>query len=86
MTHQTAASAKIGSYSKAIVALIGSVLTLLTQLTPILGFLPAGAQGTVSTVLAIGTGVVTYLVKNTPSVQQVIDDGAALGLEVKNRV
>lgn len=81
---RTTVSEKLGNISKAIVAQVGALLTLLAGLGPVLGYLPDQAGVTLAVVAAVATGVVTYLKKNTVTAQQLIDDSAALGLEVTN--
>lgn len=82
---RTAASNKIGTVSKAIVAQLTSILVLIGGLGAFTGFLPGPVGVTLASIATVATGILTYLKRNTPTVQQVIDDGAQLGLEIKNR-
>lgn len=82
MVYTGQAGEAITRYSKSIVALLGSVITVLTAL---LGVFPDPANGYISVALAVGTGVVTYLVKNTKTVADLADEAAAAGFELKAR-
>lgn len=55
---------KLSEVRKAIVAGVGSVLTLLVSFTDTFTLLPAGPSHVVAWVVAVGTGVVTYLTRN----------------------
>jgi hypothetical protein len=83
MTYNGHVGAGITRYSKSIVATIGSVLTVLTALTAVV---PEPANGYVATAIAIGTGISTYLIRNTKSAVDLADEAAALGYELKARV
>lgn len=82
MSYNGQAGETITRYSKSIVALLGSVITVLTAL---LGIFPEPANGYIAAALAVGTGIVTYLVRNTPSVVDLADQAAELGYELKAR-
>jgi hypothetical protein len=82
MTYHGQAGATISRYSKSIVALLGSVLTVLTALV---GVFPEPVNGYIAVALAVATGVSTYLIRNTPSVVDLADQAAELGYDLKAR-
>lgn len=54
----------LSAFRKAIVAGVGAVLTLLVAFTDTFTLLPENVSSVFALVVAVGTGVVTYLTRN----------------------
>lgn len=55
---------KFSEVRKAVVAVVGSVLTLLVAFTDTFSALSPQVSAVIASVVAVGTGVVTYLTRN----------------------
>jgi hypothetical protein len=55
---------RLSEVRKAVVATVGAVLTLLVSFTDTFTLLPDNVSNVVAWVVAVGTGVVTYLTRN----------------------
>jgi hypothetical protein len=55
---------RLSEVRKAVVAAVGAVLTLLVSFTDTFTLLPEGPSHVLAWVVAVGTGVVTYLTRN----------------------
>lgn len=68
-------SQKITHYSKAIVAFLTFLATLLTTVVGVAAFaIPAAYVGAITSVIAGITVIAVFLTKNTPNVTAVVDD------------